>query len=134
MSETTNGGLINELIQILGVSFRTLPYVFRAPHPKVLKVGIDQDLILAFPKASPDAIRGWLARWTTTYAYLRRTARGKNRHDLNGQHVGYISWKSRKHAMRELDRIFGDKAVLKEAVLSEATAAAPERAPGPSVV
>lgn len=72
-----------------------VPKVFTASQPKALRIGIDSDLVAALPHVEPDRFKSWLVRWCTSAAYLRRIARGENRHDLQGRDVGKITMRHR---------------------------------------
>lgn len=87
------------LADILGVAYEDLPFVFKCPHKRALKVGIDKDLRERFPKAPESALSLWMAKWTGSTSYLERLSTGTNRHDLDGKECGVIEDSQRSHAI-----------------------------------
>ena len=95
---------LDELAAILGVMRAELPPVFHFEKPKVLKVGINEDLLARFPDVDRERLSAWLAMWTSLPDYLKRTAgrHRRNRHDLDNEHAGEISGKAKWWAVQRL--------------------------------
>lgn len=93
--------MLKQLQEILHNEF--VPIVFLGSRrPKVLKIGIHEDLLVRHPDADADKLSNWLQTWTNTTAYVKRITHGTNRHDLDGQDVGKITKAQRGHAHRVL--------------------------------
>jgi sRNA-binding protein len=91
--------MLARLPAILGCKAEDIPQVFLPTNsPKILKVGIDRDLIARFPAANLAELKTWLRWWTKSGYYCCRMVVGKNRHDLDGWNVADISPGDAKHA------------------------------------
>jgi hypothetical protein len=95
--------MVERLSTILSCPLDQLPCVFLATKfPRPLKLGIDKDLIVRFPKADTVELRRWLRWWTQSHHYVRRLCAGNNRHDLDGADVERIAAGHAARARRQL--------------------------------
>ena len=100
--QTFQSLMLPRLATILGTAI--LPKVFRAPHPKALKIGIDRDLLERYPHVDTVELRRWLRWWCSNQFYVAKLATGRHRHDLDGGDIADIDPKVAKRALRMVTR------------------------------
>lgn len=107
-----------ELAMILRINVQDLPPVFS--HMKVLKRGINRELIELYPSADPVLLSDWLFRYTTRFDYLGRLIKGVHRHDLNGNDAELLTPQAKQFAKRRMRE--RNKALAQERARAEAAA------------
>ncbi len=95
-----------ELARLLLIDRSALPPAFTGIGPRILKRGIDADIIAEYASADHAAIKDFLQRYTTSKPYLTRMMRAKHRHDLNGNDVEDIRNGDRFYALRVLRQLY----------------------------
>lgn len=92
--------MLGRLATILKCEPAQVPFVFGAPKPKPLKIGIDKDLLERCPDADPVALGQWVKWWARNRFYVQRIVEGADRHDLDGRPVEKITAAHAKHARK----------------------------------
>jgi sRNA-binding protein len=97
--------LMAHLSEVIGPE-AAIPAVFLNRRPRVLKIGILEDLQTRFPAADPKALKDWVARWTRCHQYHEAVAYRNHRHDLDGNDVSDIleAHRTRAKAVLEIVR------------------------------
>lgn len=85
----------------IGILIAQFPDIFNKEDPKILKVGINRDLVQA-TGLSGITIRRLLCCWTSRVEYRKVGARGGCRVDLDGNSVEPISEDHRKYFQESL--------------------------------
>jgi sRNA-binding protein len=94
--------VLEKLAQALGLPARdSLPSVFQfTKFPRVLKRGIHEDLVAAYPASRPEAVSDALRQYTRTQSYLIRLVKARHRHDLACKDVATITDQEKWIAIR----------------------------------
>lgn len=99
MGEASHLAMLAELGALVG-GREKVPQVFEQRRPKVLKIGVHEDLFARFPDADKDKLKRWLRRWVATFAYQTAVMYRNHRHDLDGNDVASINDHSRSYATK----------------------------------
>lgn len=92
-----------ELAFALGVTPDELPEVFTLDKPKVLSLGIYQEMMRVYPRADAALLQRWLSWYCNSCQYLSRLKRGWWRHNLQGEHVTPLTPEEKAHAKVKLN-------------------------------